>query len=529
MTSDTAPTPVLLIDLSSIFHPAWRANENGPVSVAFEATLGGVRRCIANAAPGSAVGVCCDGKGNWRKTVAPSYKAHREALPNVFYAEFDRVKDRLRADGLLLWQVDGYEADDLIGTACALALASGHQVRIASNDKDMLQLVGGDVDYLSTRTFDILDSHVVREKFGVGPGSMADLLALMGDKSDGVTGAPGIGQKRAAELLEKWFDLTTLYAKLDSEPDAIGKPDSAVVKGLTQGRESVMLARQLVALKTDAPIDFMEVFAERKQTTIAPPHDMPSDPFDDALISSPPSADDPRDVRGESEAETLSTQRAAPLTSAEPREDTPPAQETGIESATPASAARLKTQGECRDIVRSNQTEPALIVEYRHALEPRSFREALIACRVLFDSRLYQKYKSPEAMAAVVLRGRELGYGAGASLDGFHVISETGALAMHAHMIIDRAMQHPDCEYFYCVDSNSETCTYATKNRRNPIEQRHTYTLAQAVRAKLVKPNGNREKRPDEQVRKTCGVQLARIVYPGAAMGLYCLEELGEE
>jgi 5'-3' exonuclease len=515
-------SPILLIDLSAIFHPAWRANENGPVSVAFEATLGGVRRCIANAPPWTdgpkcVVGVCCDGRGNWRKDLAPSYKAHREALPNVFYAELDRVKARLRADGLLLWQVDGYEADDLIGTATAQAVALGHAVRIASNDKDMLQLVGGDVDYLSTRTFDILDSHAVREKFGVGPGSVADLLALMGDTSDGVKGAPGVGPKRAAELLNAWIDIPTIYAKLDADPDAIGKPESAIVKGLREGRESVKLARQLVALKTDAPIDFGELFAERTPQPISGGSAMSDAMEDETLISGAPYSG------------TQDVTETAPETPAPSTEATPALPDKQAATEPAPIQRREKTPEECTEISRPRDVTEVAVVEYRHALEPRSFREALIACRVLFDSRLYQKYKSPEAMAAVVLRGRELGYGAGASLDGFHVISETGALAMHAHMIIDRAMSHPDCEYFYCVETDAEHCVYETKNRRNPVFQRHRYTLEMAKTAKLIKPNGNWEKRPEEQVRKTCGVQLARIVYPGAAMGLYCLEELGEE
>src|ERR1700690_4477525 len=143
---------VLLIDLSALFHPAWRANENGPVSVAFEATLGGVRRCIGAVETDSAVAICCDGKGNWRKDLDSSYKAKRDPLPSVFYAELDRVKARLKADGLLLWEVPGFEADDLIATAVKQARGHGHDVRIASHDKDLCALVDDNVDYLSTST-----------------------------------------------------------------------------------------------------------------------------------------------------------------------------------------------------------------------------------------------------------------------------------------------------------------------------------------------------------------------------------------
>lgn len=98
--------------------------------------------------------------------------------------------------------------------------------------------------------------------------------------------------------------------------------------------------------------------------------------------------------------------------------------------------------------------------------------------------------------------------------------------AMHAHLIIARAKADPKCEYFYCEETTSTRATYVTKSRDNPKETRLTYTIEDARRAELVKPKSNWEKRPAEMLRKTAGVQLARLEYPGTSIGVYAVDEL---
>ena len=131
---------------------------------------------------------------------------------------------------------------------------------------------------------------------------------------------------------------------------------------------------------------------------------------------------------------------------------------------------------------------------------------------------------------AVIIRGRELGLGALTSLDSFHLIE--GRPSPHAYLMIARAKADPDCEYLYCEETKEETATWVTKNKRNPKETRLTYTLAQAKASGLVKTGQSGRPnqwmiRPAEMVRKTCGVQLARMEYPAAVMGLYAWEEMG--
>src|SRR4029079_18187718 len=107
-------------------------------------------------------------------------------------------------------------------------------------------------------------------------------------------------------------------------------------------------------------------------------------------------------------------------------------------------------------------------------------------------------------------------------LDSFHIIE--GKPSPSAHFIIARAKAHPDCEYFQCIETTTERAVWVTKNRRNPKETRLEYTIKDAEQAG--RRVGNWQKHPAEMVRKTGGVQLARIEYPEAFLGLYAAEEL---
>lgn len=475
---------ILLIDLSALFHPAWRANENGPVSVAFEGTIGGVRRCIAAAGDGALVAVCCDGKGNWRKDIYASYKANRDPLPSVFYAEFDKVKQRLRDDGLLLWGVDGFEADDIIAAAAKHAVEQGHFVSIATHDKDMMQLVSQSVNVLSTSTFEFRDAEAVKGKFGVSPPQMGDWLSLVGDASDNVKGAPGIGPKRAAELLNAYGNLAGVFkAAYDLKSDLT----PAIRKSLTENGEQIELARKLVTMRTDAPINFDEIYQKRDVKPLVEtemPHDM-------------------------SEIET------------------------GLEERAEAVGLGLADNfSQPEGIVhRAEPTSTELVtVEYSKQLEPRSFANVLTFAKYAFNSRLYQRFASVEAIAMVIVRGRELGYGAGTALEVFHVIE--GRPYPFAYLVVAECQKDPNCEYLIPVEFDAKHAVAETKHRgfKEPI--RMEYTWDQAVAAKLPRegakgPNGWL-KNPEDMLVKTVLSKLGRRMYPGRALGLVSLEEIGE-
>lgn len=478
---------ILLIDLSALFHPAWRANENGPVSVAYEGTLGGVRRCISTVNP-DATAICCDGRGNWRKKLAGDYKAHRAPLPPVFYAELDRVKQRLRDDGLTLWQCDettaseGFEADDIIATAVRCGLTGDDpgppSFTIATHDKDMFQLVGAAVDILSLSTFERQDAAAVEGKFGVAPATLGDWLALVGDSSDNVKGAPGIGPVTATKLLQQYGDLLGVFkAAYDLKSDMT----PAIRKSLTEHGPQIELARKLVTLRTDAPIKFEEIREKRDVKPLTEVEDMPYDMASEEAVR-------------EDAANVIS----GPDMAAAPEL---------IQSAEPA-------RGEL------------VTVDYSRALEPRSFRDVVTFAKYAFNSRLYQKFTSPDAIAMVIVRGRELGYGAGTALEVFHVIE--GRPYPFAYLVVAECQKDPDCEYLLPVEFDDTHAVVETKHRKIAEPVRLTYTFEQAKAAGLVRDKGGWAKHPEDMLVKTALCKLGRRMYPARALGLVSLEEIGE-
>lgn len=476
---------VVLIDLSSLFWTAWHSSGSDAVSAARERTLAAVNRC---AGVDELVAICCDSGRSFRKDILPAYKANRPEKDHAALGELDAIKARLRADGYLLWQADGLEADDVIATATIEAEVSGHDVQICTSDKDLLQLVGDHVRCLRTHNWTDVGPDEVIAKFGVTPFVLGDWLALVGDSSDNIKGCPGVGPVKATELIKKYGGLPAMWLDLDRGA-AVSTP--AVTKALKENRAAVELARKLVTLRTDAPIKFAEIYEERRAIPIS----------------------------GKAEEEDMDEPEPEftdiPATSSAPPED-PPAAPSSMPSGATAAPPAVTVQPTTAIVQRSYETE----------LEPTSIGTAFRLAKGLYDSRLYSRFPNPEAIMAVIIRGREMGLGALTSLDSFHVIE--GKPAPHAYLIIARAKAAPECEFFQCVESTPERATWETKNRRNPRPTRVTYTLVQAQAAGLVKPGGNWTKRPDEMLRKTAGVQLARMEYPEAAMGLYAVEEMAE-
>lgn len=505
---------LVLVDLSHLFWSAFHATSDKPVSEAFEITLA---QASALCDRSQYAAICCDWPPYFRRELAPSYKANREAAPEMARDQLRRVVDRLAADGRVVWQSRGFEADDVIAGAVAWAASRTEieRVIVASNDKDLLQLVSPRCSVLSTRTGATLGVPEVEAKFGVAPNQMRDLLALMGDKSDNVPGVPGVGPKKAAGLLAEFGDLDCLLARVESDPAACA--DDRLLGLVREHRAQLELSRLLVTLRTDAPVDYAAVFADR---VVQPLGGVSNAEFEDV---------DERDDMGDDQEELTMTTAQETKTEA-PRVEVVAVPAQAPDTEEPSSPGNGRATALARIETAS----------FELALEPTSLGAAFKLATGIFNSRLYPRYTNPEGIWAVIIRGREMGLGAMTALDAMHFFE--GKVSMHAHLIIARAKSHPDCEYFQCIESTADSCTYETKNRKNPQPTRHTYTIAQAKQAGLCPEvirtantaakgekdsRGMWEKRPAEQLRKTCGVQLTRIEYPEAAMGLYCPEELG--
>lgn len=182
-----------------------------------------------------------------RTELWPAYKAHRQKAPDDLRSQMDLAPQLCRALGWPQLQQQGEEADDIIASACRWALSQGARALIFSQDKDLLQLVGKEVQVIAihkgSQPFDIA---AVRAQFGVLPNQLGDWLALVGDASDNIPGVPGIGPKKAAQLLGQFGDLSAVLANA-------GQIGGAVGKALGQHADQARLSRQLVELITDIP------------------------------------------------------------------------------------------------------------------------------------------------------------------------------------------------------------------------------------------------------------------------------------
>lgn len=188
------------------------------------------------------------GRISFRNELYPAYKANRPEPPPELIPQFSIIRQATEAFSLPCIQHEGFEADDIIATYTRLALEAGADVTIVSSDKDLMQLIEDRVslyDGLKGRTF---RANAVREKFGVEPSRLGDLLALAGDSSDNVPGVPGIGPKTAAELLGRYGNLENLLAHCEE----IKQPKRR--QTLIENSESARLSRRLVQLRDDVPI-----------------------------------------------------------------------------------------------------------------------------------------------------------------------------------------------------------------------------------------------------------------------------------
>jgi DNA polymerase-1 len=189
----------------------------------------------------------------FRHRVYAEYKAHRPPMPEDLAAQIPRVRELIRLLGLPIVEQEGVEADDLIGSLAKEAERDGALTLALTSDKDFYQLVSDRILLLSPRAkggdLVTVDRAGVRDRFGVEPGEMVDLLALMGDASDNVPGVPGVGEKTAAQLIQKFHSLDALYASLDRVERA------SLREKLRQNEERARLSQRLVTIRHDLPLE----------------------------------------------------------------------------------------------------------------------------------------------------------------------------------------------------------------------------------------------------------------------------------
>ncbi len=187
------------------------------------------------------------GSVTFRNKIYDKYKANRPDPPEDLIPQFPLIREAARAFNVTVCELEGYEADDLIATYARLALEAGGTCTIVSSDKDLMQLVRPGVELMDPIKKIKLGPEAVMEKFGVTPDKVVDVQALAGDSTDNVPGAPGIGIKTAAQLINEYGSLETLLERTKE----IKQPKRR--ESLENNAELIRISKQLVSLRDDVP------------------------------------------------------------------------------------------------------------------------------------------------------------------------------------------------------------------------------------------------------------------------------------
>jgi len=241
-----------LLDGSSWLYRAFHAlppltNSSGEPTGAVFGMGNMLRKLLATEAP-DRIAVIFDPRGKtFRHELDPNYKANRPPVPPDLSDQFEPIRSMIDALGLPILQIDGVEADDVIGTLAKQAEAAGWNTVIVTGDKDMAQIVSDQVVLYDTMKDKRMDPAGVVDKFGVGPERIIDLLALMGDTSDNIPGVPKVGPKTAAKWLNAHGDLDSVIANADDIGGKVGE-------SLREHLEQLPKSRELATIRCDVEL-----------------------------------------------------------------------------------------------------------------------------------------------------------------------------------------------------------------------------------------------------------------------------------
>jgi DNA polymerase-1 len=243
-----------LVDGSSYVYRAFHALPNltssrGEPTGALLGVANMLRRLLREQRP-EYIAVVFDAKGpTFRHQMYPDYKANRPPMPDELRQQVETILEFTRLLGLPLLQVDGVEADDVIGTLARAAEEAGMHCVISTGDKDMAQLVTDHTKLTNTMTGSDLDREGVQKKFNVAPEQIVDFLALTGDKSDNIPGVDKCGPKTAVKWLQEWGSLDQIMAHADEVGGKIGDK-------LREALEQLPLSRELATIRRDLELEY---------------------------------------------------------------------------------------------------------------------------------------------------------------------------------------------------------------------------------------------------------------------------------
>ena len=199
------------------------------------------------------VAVAFDVGRTFRHDMYDAYKGHRERTPEELHTQVERIKEVVAALNIPIFTQEGFEADDILATLARQAEAQGVDTLIVTGDRDILQVVDDHIHVLTSGRFFsdtiLYTPEAVKAKYGLEPAQLVDYKALLGDKSDNIPGVKGIGEKGAADLLQRYGTLDAVYANIDQVTP------SRVQTALKTGRADAELSRKLGQIITDVPAE----------------------------------------------------------------------------------------------------------------------------------------------------------------------------------------------------------------------------------------------------------------------------------
>ncbi len=249
---------IMIIDGNSLMHRAFYAlpmltNKKGIPTNAVYGFANMFLKLIEEYKP-DYIGVAFDKKGpTFRHEVYQEYKATRQKTPEELIPQFEILKEMLRLMNIAIYEIDGYEADDILGSFARISSERNMDAYLVTGDRDALQLVSPGVKVVLTKKgisdVQVYDMDEVKREYGLEPIQIIDLKALMGDSSDNIPGVPGIGEKTALKLLHEYRSVEQV---LDNAENISGKK---LRENLIQYGEQALLSKRLATIVRDAPLD----------------------------------------------------------------------------------------------------------------------------------------------------------------------------------------------------------------------------------------------------------------------------------
>lgn len=534
---------IVLVDAAHIFRTFWHASEHKPLGSAFKDTVDKIHGIAANQKY-DAIICCIDAPPYLRAQSFPNYKANRPETAPEMHEQYKDVQDKLNEFGYHIWKSQGHEADDIIASATKLAVQMNIAVDIYTGDKDLLQLVSDEdrVQVISTRTGDAIDEAAVLAKLKVRPSRVGDYLALMGDKSDGIPGCPGVAEVRAAALTNTYEEWAVLMSDC-KEGRVIGlKPESKLAHNLKENVGVMQNARALVTLVDDIPLtQWSELYEEKTMDEGVEFNVTGNNPAAEAeakaiIEETERFLDGPGhpDGKGDSaENEMAASQIAKDVEMGErlPEEGHPDGKGDIMpgHDIIPAGDSVSKA---VNSLARPPRNTPALAPQTLASIELRPGVSVTGAQYELFktmakdfhSSGLYKrKYENAQSIFTVMLLGLELGVSPQVACQNFHIIE--GKPTPAAHFLIGLAKRDRDCLYFEPAEITATSVTYVCKKKSRPNEMSFTYTLEDAANDQM--RWAKQKKNQKAMLRKTAGSQAARLWFPEACSGLYSAPEMG--